>query len=255
MINGDMHDLEAYFTGKLVGDMGLKSSLGDMLERRGPPSGGSASPPDPTTRALTAARTVRRVEEALRTLTDAQRAVLSAWYQPPPGLRAMDDRQVEAVARVLVGEERIAELVRASRPPRGRADATDRPALTGPERLYLAPVADADGGMADARLASMPDDERTMWGAALDWLKGRGLVTRLLGAHVVTASGLDALGPEAQKAATERGREAKAELRRLARWARVEVSKARDAYAEAATSRREQRKIERRERLRRAAAD
>lgn len=244
-------ELEAYLSGELAGDMGLKSSLGDMLERRGPPSGGGATPPDPSTRALQAARTIRRVEEALADLTPHEREVLTAWYAPLPGLRAMDDRGIESVARVLVGEVRIALLVRVSRATTQRQGGGPRAVtVTAIGRTVLGQVAEAEGGVTDEQLAGLSKEERKEREQVLDQLRHAGLVSRLLGAYVVTAAGLAELGPEAQKASDDRKRTAKSELRRIARWARVEVSKARDRYIESAKEQRKRRRKERRERMR-----
>lgn len=110
----DDRELEAYLTGELAAEMGLRCALGPAVEY-GPLSTSRATPQEPTSGALAAARTASRVEDTLEALSTGERAVLVAWYQPAPGLRSMADRQIESVARLLVGEERIRELTRTSR--------------------------------------------------------------------------------------------------------------------------------------------
>lgn len=73
-----LEQLEAYFSGQLAGEMGLRSSLGSHLtygahvqnNEAGGPGGG----------ALRAARVTGRVEATLERITVAQRAVLAAYY-------------------------------------------------------------------------------------------------------------------------------------------------------------------------------
>ena len=78
-----LDELERYFGGQLVGEMGMRSSLGAVLEYGtglGGPNG--RTPPDPSLGALAAARTVTRVEEVLAEITSEQRTILMAAYRP-----------------------------------------------------------------------------------------------------------------------------------------------------------------------------
>lgn len=108
-------ELEAYFAGELSGAMGLRSSLGPMLEYGAVMPSSSPSPPEPTGGALAAARSASRVEETLGMLTVDERAVLAAFYAPRGGGAPLDRvvnrdgraERVEAIGgglRVALGE-------------------------------------------------------------------------------------------------------------------------------------------------------
>lgn len=79
-----LDDLEAYFGGRCVGDMGLRSWLGRWADF-GPVRGGQtvgASAPDPAGEALAAARTMNRVEGALDRIGPEHARVLEGYYSP-----------------------------------------------------------------------------------------------------------------------------------------------------------------------------
>lgn len=247
-----LDELERYLAGQLEGEMGMKSQLGTVLEYGTALGGpGGRTPPDPSTGALAAARTATRVEEVLVELSVEERAVLAAWYHPEPGLRTMGgERSIEAVSRVLVGEERLAVLARESRVGvRKGSDAHRAFTTTAEGRRILARVAQ-EGGLPDEHLAALPDDQRSQWNAILSQLRAAGLVARLLSAHVATAAGLADLGPDAEQAASGRARAAKDELKLVARRARMAVSRALDAYVAAEAMVRQRRRERRRERCR-----
>lgn len=76
-------ELEAYFTGRLEGAMGLRSWLGPWVERRSPQGiQSSASPPEPGAVALLAAREMDRVEGALALAGRTHARVLEARFTP-----------------------------------------------------------------------------------------------------------------------------------------------------------------------------
>lgn len=81
---GDIEEeLAAYFAGSLEGNMGLRSWLGRWQDH-GPTRGGVgfASPPEPGGLALSAARTVNRVEWALRHCRAGHARILEARFRP-----------------------------------------------------------------------------------------------------------------------------------------------------------------------------
>lgn len=93
-------ELEAYFAGGHVGDMGLKSWLGSWSDY-GPVRGGqsSSAPSGPDGPALAAARSMQRVEEALALLAPTHVCVLQGFYAPR-GPDAWGARQLGAIAGV-----------------------------------------------------------------------------------------------------------------------------------------------------------
>lgn len=103
-------DLEDYFAGRLEGYMGMISPTGSVLAYGCRLPTAMRSAPEPTAGAVHAARTSLFVRATLRRLSVEIRAVLHAWCNPLPGLVLMGDRQIESVARLIVGKDAIHRL-------------------------------------------------------------------------------------------------------------------------------------------------
>jgi hypothetical protein len=99
------NDLADYFVDRCAGSMGLRSSLGPQLDRKGMPASCTYSvPTGPDEAALRAARMARQVESTLALLDERHTIVLRAYYAPRgpyalDGYRALGD--VAPIALVL----------------------------------------------------------------------------------------------------------------------------------------------------------
>ena len=130
-------ELERYFGGELHAQMGLRCALGPAIDYGTSLKRYLASPPEPDGIALSAARVVNRVEEALIAIGSEHRCVLAAAYAvrtswTTMALKPLDDRHsprelgsVPAVVCMLADAGWLATLVEEAR-MRGKAHAALR---------------------------------------------------------------------------------------------------------------------------------
>jgi hypothetical protein len=148
-------ELESYFAGEHLGAMGLKSSMGAMLDRaesaalsehavappqwdghscppeqevacRGSQSGASVNSTEASEAALAAVQTERRIRMVLARLTREEAGILRAYYQPaPPGMPVRE----EAVVAFRIGMEHTRKLLMLSTLVISRVEHQHTPAL------------------------------------------------------------------------------------------------------------------------------